>query len=131
MLEIGFGVTDITPRERRQTIYHRTGNPPDDRVPIRDRLFARATAFRRGGRLAVWTTLDICLIGATLREQVIAGLARQGIRPEHVIERVPEVWILSGRIHEIRGHRTRKLHYCDGKDERYHSSGIHPKRDVS
>jgi len=84
VLEIGFGVADITPRERRQTIYHRTGNPPDDHVPIRDRLFAHATAFRSGDRLAVWTTLDICLIGATLREQVIAALARQGIRPEHV-----------------------------------------------
>ena len=83
-LEVGFAKTDITPETERQTIYHRSGELDDDKTPIHDRLFARATAFRSGGRAAVWVTLDLLCVSGDLRRAVTAKLAQHGIAAENV-----------------------------------------------
>lgn len=84
-LEIGFAKVDITPAEKRQTIYHRRGQTPDGPTPVRDRLSARAVAFRGGGRTAVWVTADLLCIDSRLRDRVVRRLAAHGIDPEAVV----------------------------------------------
>lgn len=110
-IEAGFGARDITPEDKRQTLYHREGMTPDDTVPIRDRLFARATALRDGDTVAAWASLDVCVIGGDLRRRVMAALGRRGVEPRlvalssththtaptghnfHGVERVPEEYV--------------------------------------
>jgi len=83
-IEAGLTVADITPERDRQTIYHRLGARPGDTAPILDRLFARATAFRNADRLAIWASLDICVLPTALRNQIVAELERQGIQADQV-----------------------------------------------
>jgi len=87
-LEVGFGRRDITPERERQTIYDsRPGldrSYADEDIPIRDRLYAHATAFRRGEQTALWVTLDVCVVDGPFRDRVAAHLARRGVSPEHL-----------------------------------------------
>jgi len=83
-LEAGFVKTDITPETNRQTIYHRSGQLDDDKTPVRDRLFARATAFRSASEVGVWVTADLLCVDTRLRDAVTARLAKEGIPPDHV-----------------------------------------------
>lgn len=83
-LEVGFAKTDITPRDVRHTLYHHIGDPMGEETPIRDDLFARATAFRVGGDVAIWVTADLLCVSTTVRNRVIERLAEQGLAPERV-----------------------------------------------
>ncbi|NOZ20621.1 MAG: hypothetical protein GXP25_05980 [Planctomycetes bacterium] len=83
-IKVGFAKTDITPQTQRQTIYHKRGMLDDAKTPIRDPLFARATAFRSGDEVAIWVTVDLLCVDTCLREAVVAKLAEEGVPPEHV-----------------------------------------------
>ncbi|MCK5802639.1 MAG: neutral/alkaline non-lysosomal ceramidase N-terminal domain-containing protein [Lentisphaeria bacterium] len=83
-IEVGFAAADITPETNRQTIYHRLGDCPDGTVPILDRLFARATAFRSDDCLAIWASLDICVLSTVLRDRIVAEFGQQGMQADQV-----------------------------------------------
>jgi len=83
-LEIGFAKTDITPRDVRHTLYHHIGDPMGEETPIRDELFARATAFKVGDEAAVWVTADLLCVSSAVRDRVVGKLAKQGVAPERV-----------------------------------------------
>ncbi|MEW6356093.1 MAG: neutral/alkaline non-lysosomal ceramidase N-terminal domain-containing protein [Planctomycetota bacterium] len=83
-IKIGFAKTDITPQTQRQTIYHKRGTLDDAKTSVRDRLFARATAFRSNDEGAVWMTVDLLCVDTRLRNAVVAKLAAKGISPDHV-----------------------------------------------
>ena len=83
-LEAGFARTDITPHEERQTIYHRSGDLDDKKTPIRDNIFARATAFRNGDQVAIWVTVDLLCVDSRLRNGVVTKLVQEGIPSENV-----------------------------------------------
>ena len=85
VLHVGHASTDITPGARRRTIDHRCGAPVDDPVPVCDRLYARATAFRCGGQQAVCVTCDLLCVDRTLRGAVVQRLAEESITPEQFI----------------------------------------------
>jgi len=82
--KVGFAKRDITPETERQTIYHRSGSLDDTKTPIRDRLFARATAFRSGNQISVWVTTDLLCVGSKLREAVTARLNRRGVQSDKI-----------------------------------------------
>ena len=84
-LETGFARTDITPYDNPKTIYHTRGQTEPDDAPIRDTLYARATAFRSGGEAAVWVTADILCVDGPLRRAVVDKLADHGVSPDHVL----------------------------------------------
>jgi hypothetical protein len=83
-LEAGSAAVDITPETHRQTIYHRSGGGPCDSVPICDPVFARATAFRGGGRVAVWVSLDVCVLSSAVRRRVLTECGRRGIEADQI-----------------------------------------------
>ena len=83
-IEVGFATVDITPEANRQTIYHRLGDRPGDTAPILDRLFARVTAFRGSDCLAIWASLDICVLPTALRNRIVAKFARSGIQVNQI-----------------------------------------------
>ena len=83
-LRVGFAKADITPESDRQTIYHRSGRLDDAGTPIRDRLYARATAFEADGDQAVWLAADLLCIDTRLRAAVTQRTAERGIRPDSV-----------------------------------------------
>lgn len=84
MLHVGFAKADITPTAERQTIYHRPGQPMDECTPIRDRLYARATAFRAGDQASVWVTSDVLCVDTALRRRVAGRLAERGVCADNV-----------------------------------------------
>lgn len=83
-LEIGYAKTDITPQSGRQTIYHRSGQLDDEKTPVRDMLYARATAFRGKDAAAIWVTADLLCVDTRLRNRVAYRLKPHGVAPEAV-----------------------------------------------
>ena len=83
-LEVGFAKTDITPQDVRHTLYHHIGDPMGEETPIRDELFARASAFRVGDEAAVWVTADLLCVSTAVRSRVTEQLAEHGLAPERV-----------------------------------------------
>jgi len=81
--EIGFGKCDITPDKDRQTIYtaraKALGREAPEEIPIQDRLWARATAFKSGDAAAVWITLDVLCVDTPLHNRIADALAGHGI----------------------------------------------------
>ena len=84
-MEVGFAKTDITPDEDSPTIYQRSGPTERKPCPIRDRLYARATAFRSGDTTAVWVTTDTIAVSGQFRQRVTSKLAECGIPADHVV----------------------------------------------
>ena len=84
-LEVGSAKRDITPKIPRQTLYHARGMAMDESVPIRDRLWVRATAFRCGDAAALWATADVLCVDSALRAQVLDRLADTGVPADNVV----------------------------------------------
>lgn len=79
MLHAGFGSAEITPTNHRETLYHRRQGKADAETPIKDPLFARATAFSDGEQMAVWLTLDLLCVDSPLRTRISDALASIGV----------------------------------------------------
>lgn len=75
-LEVGFATRDITPVAERQTIYHSKGVSTRE-TPVRDPLYARCVACRRGAQTAAWVTVDLLCVSGELRQHVVDALAGQ------------------------------------------------------
>lgn len=79
MLHIGFGTAEITPTDHRETLYHRRQGMETAETPIKDPLFARATAFCAGEKTAVWLTLDLLCVDSILRTRISKALVSAGL----------------------------------------------------
>jgi hypothetical protein len=83
-VNVGVAAVDITPELDRNTIWHRAGTPVPDSVTVLDRLYARATAFRNADELAIWVSLDVCVMSGLLRQRILEAFGRSGIRATQI-----------------------------------------------